>query len=114
MSVLVWMMIWLGLDRAPPMKTKVFCHVRVKSLMGVRVIANKTVMRVMMMMMMTMMKISREAAMTLKFILLSAKEHDSHIMYYLSATRIIQNSNNDLFRHMDNCICNVVPHCYNF
>jgi hypothetical protein len=94
---------------------KFFYHVQVKSLMGV--IAQKTVMRVMTMMtVMTtimMMKISRQAETILTVVLLSASEHDSHIMYYLSVTIIIQNSNKNLFRHMDNFICNVVPQCYN-
>jgi hypothetical protein len=105
-------------ERAPPTITTVFCHVRVKSLMGL--IAEKTVIRVMTMMammaMMTtimMMKILRQAETTLTVILLSAIEHDSCIMHYLCVTRSIQNSNNNLFWHLDNCICNVVPHCYN-
>jgi hypothetical protein len=91
-----------------------FRRVRVKSVMGVRVIAQKTAMRVMTMMTMIMtMKISRQAEATLTDILISTSEHDYHTMYYLSVTKIIQNSNNNLFCHLDNFICNVVPYCYN-
>jgi hypothetical protein len=107
-------LVGMGWERYPPTTTEVFCHVRVRSLMGVRVIAQKTVMRVMIMMTMIMiMKISRQAETTLTDILLSASKHDSHVMYYLSVTRIIQNSTNNLFWHLDNFICNDVPHCYN-
>jgi hypothetical protein len=92
--------------------------VKVKSLMGVKVIAHKTVMRVMtvmkIMMMIMTMNIRRQAAATLMEILLRASKHDSHMRYFLSVTRIVQNSNNNFFRYLDNFICNVVRHCYNF
>jgi hypothetical protein len=41
-----------------------------------------------------MMKITSQVEATLTDILLSASKHDSHVMYCLSVTRIIQNSNN--------------------